>query len=419
MRTSGAMPRRAPANFGWHVVAAVFVLAAFGWGVGFYGPPIFLHTVQAARGWSLALVSGAVTVHFLFGALVVANLPRLHVRFGKPIVTSAGCTCLAFGALGWAVAVEPWQLYAAALMTGGGWVTMSAAAVNAIVAPWFAKRRAAALAMAYNGASVGGVIFSSLWVVAIEALGFPGATIAIGVVMVATVVVLSRIYFAPTPASLGLSVDGGEAGSSPSLSEGMTPAPLRTALWRDRRFTTLTAAMALGLIAQIGLLAHLFSLLVPALGVRGAGVAGTAATAAAVVGRTVFGWMMTDTSNRRSFLAATYGVQAAGSLAFFAAGGTSLPLLLAGVVLFGWGIGNATSLPPTIAQADFEGPDATRAVPHMIATAQALFTFAPMAFALLREVDPSATAAGAAPLCFLTAAGLQIAAIAAVLSARR
>ena len=37
-------------------------------------------------------------------------------------------------------------------------------------------------------------------------------------------------------------------------------------LWRDPKFLTLSAGMALGLFAQIGLIAHLFSLLVPALG---------------------------------------------------------------------------------------------------------------------------------------------------------
>src|SRR5262245_59491912 len=50
--------------YGWRVVAAVFVLATFGWGLGFYGPPVYLHTVQAARGWSLALISAAVTTHY-------------------------------------------------------------------------------------------------------------------------------------------------------------------------------------------------------------------------------------------------------------------------------------------------------------------------------------------------------------------
>jgi hypothetical protein len=35
-------------------------------------------------------------------------------------------------------------------------------------------------------------------------------------------------------------------------------------------------------------------------------------------------------------------MQAAGSIVFMLAGGTSVPLLLAGVVLFGMGFGNAT-----------------------------------------------------------------------------
>src|SRR3982074_1892348 len=51
--------------YGWRVVGAAFVLAVFGWGLGFYGPPIYLHAVQEARGWPLALVSTAVTLHFL------------------------------------------------------------------------------------------------------------------------------------------------------------------------------------------------------------------------------------------------------------------------------------------------------------------------------------------------------------------
>src|SRR6478736_2253648 len=55
--------------YGWRVVSAAFVLAVFGLGTGFYGPPIFLNAVQEARGWSLLLVSSAVTTHFLIGAV--------------------------------------------------------------------------------------------------------------------------------------------------------------------------------------------------------------------------------------------------------------------------------------------------------------------------------------------------------------
>src|SRR5712671_2182563 len=158
---------------GWRVVSAAVVLAVFGWGMGFYGPPIFLEAVRATRGWPLALVSAAVTVHFLVGAAMVANLPALYRRFGIPAVTRAGALSLAIGVLGWAA-------------TG-------AAAINAIVSPWFMRERPAALAMAYNGASIGGVLFSPLWVAAIGFVGFPIAAAAIGVVVALTVWILSGL----------------------------------------------------------------------------------------------------------------------------------------------------------------------------------------------------------------------------------
>ncbi|MEA2816388.1 MAG: hypothetical protein QOI93_4085, partial [Rhodospirillaceae bacterium] len=114
-----------PASFfGWRVVAGTFVLAVFGWGIGFYGPPVYLHAVQEARHWSVALVSSAVTVHFLIGAVVVANLPALYRRFGLPAVTKSGAIALALGVLGWAMAREPWQLLLATLLSGAGWVAM-------------------------------------------------------------------------------------------------------------------------------------------------------------------------------------------------------------------------------------------------------------------------------------------------------
>jgi len=94
------MKRRAGTFYGWRVVSAAFVLAVFGWGVGFYGPPVFLEAVRAARGWPLALISAAVTAHFLIGAVVVANLPALYRGFGLPAVTRAGALSLAIGVLG-------------------------------------------------------------------------------------------------------------------------------------------------------------------------------------------------------------------------------------------------------------------------------------------------------------------------------
>ena len=145
--------RDKPVFFGWKVTWSAFVVAIFGWGVGFYGPPVFLHAVTERTGWPLTLVSSAVTVHFLVGVLVVANSAALYRRFGVARVTMAGALVLSIGVVGWATARVPYQLFGAALMTGCGWVTMGAVAMNAIVAPWFERRRPAALSLAYTSAA--------------------------------------------------------------------------------------------------------------------------------------------------------------------------------------------------------------------------------------------------------------------------
>src|SRR5690606_16367235 len=56
--------------YGWTVVRAAFVLAALGWGLGFYAPPVFLGVIRESTGWPLGVISAAVTAHFLVGALV-------------------------------------------------------------------------------------------------------------------------------------------------------------------------------------------------------------------------------------------------------------------------------------------------------------------------------------------------------------
>jgi hypothetical protein len=406
--------------YGWRVVGATFVLAVFGLGMGFHGPAVYLHAVHERTGWPLTLISMAVTVHFLAGAVVVANLPALHRRFGIPAVTKAGSILLAVGVFGWAVAAAPWQLFAATLLSGSGWVTMGVAAINAIVAPWFDRDRPAALAMAYNGGNIGGVVFSPLWAAAIGAIGFPAAAAAIGLVMVITMWILAETVFSRTPAQMRSPPDGDKTHTLSITSSAAEPLP-GSRLWRDARFLTLAAGMALGLFAQIGLAVHLFSLLVPALGATPAGLAMGLVTAMAILGRTLIGWAMPAGADRRLVASASYAVQIAGCVAFMAADGTSVPLLVLGVVLFGAGFGNGTWLPPLIAQAEFVADDVPRVVALIVAISQAAYAFAPVVFGVIREFTaPAADAgSGAAPGLFIVAAIVQGLAISAFLAGRR
>lgn len=438
-----------PSFFGWKVLYATFMLAVFGWGVGFYGPPVFLHAVVQRTGWSVGMVSGAVTLHFLAGTVVVANLPRLYRRIGVARTTAGGAALLALGVAGWAVAQAPWQLYAAAVISGMGWVTLGAAAVNALIAPWFVRRRPAALGMAYNGASVGGIVFSPLWVFLIAQAGFAQAALWVGIAMVAVIAVLSHKVFKVTPQQIGQAPDGDLSGGVPSdgvpsagsssagsSSDGIqssgtptatapsravqesaaTPTPrLAIKLRHDRAFVTLAAGMALGLFAQIGLIAHLLSLLAPLLGAQTAGLAMGLATASAIAGRSLVGWLMPPGADRRKIACAAYAVQIAGSLVLMLAADHAWALWT-GVVLFGSGIGNATSLPPLIAQTEFAREQAARVVPLIVALSQGAYAFAPAAFGALRTwLQP----AGFMLPAFLAAAALLQAAAIACFAAGR
>lgn len=394
--------------FGWIVVWTAFVIAVFGWGVGFYGPPIYLKTVTDTHGWSLGLTSAAITFHFLIGTVVVANLPRLHRRFGLPSVTLTGAILLALGVMGWSQALVPWHLFLAASLSGCGWVCLGAAGINAMLAPWFAAKRPAALATAYNGASIGGVLFSPLWAGLITAIGFALAAALVGITMVTVVGCLALAVLSRSPASLGQYPDGALAPPDPVTAGDTTP--LVISLGRDAAFISLATGMALGLFAQIGLIAHLFSLLSTPLGPTAAGLAGGLATAAAILGRTTTGWLALRGFGRRKLAAASYGVQMLGCGLLILAAGKSVPLLLAGVCLFGLGIGNATSLPPLIVQIEFARTQVPRAVALITAMSQGTYAFAPLLFGLLRDLLPDADW-----LLYLSAALIQAGALIALL----
>jgi len=402
---------------GWRVVGAAFVIALFAWGIGFYGPPVFLGVLHAARGWPVALVSAAISLHFLCGAVVVAGLGGLHRRHGVARVTGAGALLTAVGLLGWGYAREPWQLFLAVLFSGAGWAMTSGAALNAMVSPWFERRRPAALGMAFNGASLGGVVFSPLWVALIAALGFGQAVAWVAAAMLITVTGLAWRYLRRTPAELGLLPDGdrGAAAWAPvPRAEAADVRPLAQAR-RDRRFMTLALGASLGLFAQVGLVAHLFSMLAPVMGARGAGLAMGLATACAIGGRLLLARLMSPRADRRQVAAANLALQALGSVVLLAAGASPAGLL-AGCCLFGLALGNVTSLPPLIAQADFRAADVARVVAWVTAASQAGYAFAPAAFGLLREWG---TAGGQGGLLFVAAGLIQLAAAGAMLAGRR
>lgn len=366
--------------FGWSVAWSAFAIAVFAWGIGFYGPSVFLQSLHQTRSWAISQISTAITAHFLLSAFVIACLPDVHHRLGIARTTFLGALLTAAGLILWSSAREPWHLFVAAIPSGAGWAMTSGAALNAMVARWFDRDRPSAIALAFNGASVGGVLFVPMWVYLIRALGFPSAALVVGGCMVVMVGYLCVNFLAKSPEGMGLAADGNtlhQAQARPKRRR------TRIEIIRSRRFITISAAFSLGLFAQIGLLAHLVARLTPVLGIEHAGFLVSLATICAVIGRAAAGkWV--GQHDRRLVAAGNFVMQIGGVLLLIFGGG---PVgLTLGCVLFGLGIGNLTSFPPLIVQKEFEREDVATAVALIVAINQAVFAFAPAVIGALRDV---------------------------------
>jgi hypothetical protein len=379
-----------PRYFGWRVVWAAFTIAIFAWGIGFYGPGIFLEALQDRHGWSVSLISAAITTHFLLGALLVARFPAVQARLGILRVVLLGAGLTALGLLGWSSAMQPWQIFGAAIFSGAGWALTSGASINAMLTPWFDGRRPAAIALAFNGASMGGVVFAPLWALLIHQWGFPLAGAVIAAATLAVMSLLALFFLRQTPQSLGVAADppaprAAGAMDAPSLPPGR-------AIWSEPRFRRLCAGFSLGAAALVGLLAHLFSLLAPTLGPFGAGLALSLITICAVIGRTLLGWALPVGADRRRAGAWNFALQALGTLILLMALDVSAPLLLLGCVVVGLTVGNMLSLPPMIAQVEFTRADVGRVVALVTAVNQATYALTPGGFGLLRDLSGSGAA---------------------------
>ena len=371
-----------PVFFGWKVVAVAFAIATFGWGLGFYGPGIYLVELHRRHGWPISLISFAITTYYILGAGLVACVGDVFERFGPRRTVLVAVAALGIGVLALTQADRPWQLYVAFAVMTVGWAGMSIAAISAIVAPWFERKRGLAVSLALNGASFGGVLLVPLWTFLIAALGFGPAALAMVGTMVGLLVPLVALVLHRGPEALGLLPDGAASRHIRRAAE-RPAAPLdRQRLLRSPRFWTITAPFALGLLAQVGFLTHQLAFLGEHLGTGGAALAVSLTTAAAIVGRVGTGFVV-DRIDRRLASASNFGLQIIALSTML--GRPSILLLYTGCVLFGLGVGNMITFPSLIVQVEYPREHFNRVVSLTTAITQVTLAFGPGLLGWVRD----------------------------------
>ncbi len=373
---------RARYFYGWNVVGATFVMALCSFGLGFYGLTVYVATLQRLHGWSASAVSAPVTVYYVAGALLTTWIGDLFERFGPRVVVACGSVAMAVGVAALGIVTQPWHLYPAFLVMSLGWGAMSGAAINIILAPWWERRRGLVVSIAFNGATLGGVIVAPALIPLIGLLGFTRALGAAALVLLGVLLAVAVGVMRRGPEVLGLGPDGDPPRATPGRPPAGGVRRRRGDALRTWRFWSVSAPFALGLAAQVGVLTHLVALVAPALGAGGAARAVSVTTAAALLGRLVTG-LVVDRLNRRLVASATLVVQIAG-LALLARA-PSASVVYAGCVLFGLGVGNLTTLPGLILAVEWPRERFGALVGLVVGINQFTFAFGPSLVGVLRD----------------------------------
>src|SRR6266850_71298 len=111
---------------------------------------------------------------------------------------------------------RPWQLYPVFLVMSVGWGAMSGAAINIILAPWFQRRRGLAVSLAFNGATLGGVLVTPALIPLITRLGFARALAIAALVSLVTLLLTAVAVMRRGPETLGAGPDGDPPRAGPS-----------------------------------------------------------------------------------------------------------------------------------------------------------------------------------------------------------
>ena len=102
-------------NYGWVVVGAGALMTCVGFGT-MLSLAVFLQPISQAMGWSVAGISAAATLDFLFMGFAAFAWGMLSDRFGTRIVVLSGSLLLGLGLVSASQAQSLWQFQ---LLFGG------------------------------------------------------------------------------------------------------------------------------------------------------------------------------------------------------------------------------------------------------------------------------------------------------------
>ena len=366
--------------FGWWVLIAIGYSLFVGAGMIFYAMSVLLEAIVSSTGYSVAQISVANTIFLVAGGVAGIAVSELISRYDARYCVIGGSLFIAviYYALPWANSLSGIYLAYAAL--GVGYAMTALVPATTLVARWFVRRRALALALTQSGLSLGGILATPLLAQSLELHGVEGMRAPWAMTVILINIPMAFFLLRPSPESMGLLADGDKrADDSDAVPQtGMAAAQAL----RSRFFYLSSLAALLALMAQVGTIAHVFTWALERAEADTAAVTVALVALCSFTGRLICGAIL-DRLNLFVFVLTIYAWQAVAMFGMAVVDGTYAVLAL--TALFGFTVGNILMAQPLLLAAAFGMRDFARilSVQQLLMTCG--FALGPMSIGLIYD----------------------------------
>lgn len=369
-----------PTFYGWRIVKGCLFVAFIAWSFALYGPSVYIYKLSELRQWPIGDISLALTFSFLLNAFSIGFVGTIIGRYGPRLIMAIGAIVMATGIAAIGQITQPWQAYIAFALMGLGWSCLSTIAVSATIAPWFERFQGKAISTALLGASLGGMLGIPVTLLLVTALGFSMAMIAIATMVVVTVVPISLFVLRRRPQDIGLLPDGLATDEGPKSKANRPWTRAQALKTFALRSTIVTFGIAL--MVQLGFLSQQVNLLQTYVTPTSTAIIILVSGALAFLGRVLLA-RVADRLNIRLIASAVLLLSAIG-LIMTATASTAWPLII-GILIFGFNVGNLTTLPALIVRREFGAPSFGKVFGITGTFMQLLSALGPAIFGLMHD----------------------------------
>lgn len=252
---SSDAPARKRRFFGWAVLPAIGYSLFVGAGLIFYAMSVLLQALVAETGFSVAQISAANTIFLLVGGLAGIGVGELIARYDIRWTVCGGTLLIALAYYMLPAVETLGQIFGVYIVLAFGYAMTALIPATTLVARWFVRRRALALALTQSGLSLGGIILTPILAAALEDAGLVGLHAPVFFIIIFANIPLCLWLMRPEPAAMGQAPDGDADIMAANAGDGMDAArALRTGFFR---YAVVAAIFAL--MAQVGTIAHLYN----------------------------------------------------------------------------------------------------------------------------------------------------------------